>query len=289
MRMPSLSAFSPSEETLRQGQRMLRRWLGKRLSVEDLAWLDEECKAAAGKDPVKRFYMAFSAACRHAGKEPLDLTKPDRASAERIRPGWAPAAWTEVQAGRITLLLHRDPRNRERWLAELDTIFGTGDLEELVALYQALPILPHPESLADRCTEGVRSNMTDVFRAVAHGNPYPSEFLTDAAWNQLVLKALFVEIGIEGVVGLEDRGNPALARMLCDYARERWAAKRPVPPELWRCVGPHADEAGVKDLERALDEGDGPTKAAAADALRRCPWPEASWVLSKHGFAPREE
>ncbi len=141
----------------------------------------------------------------------------------------------------------------------------------------------------DRCTEGVRSNMTDVFRAVAHRNPYPSEFLPDPAWNQLVLKALFVEIGLEPIVCLDERANPALARMLCDFARERRAAKRPVPAELWRCVGPHADEAGVRDLERALEEGDEPTRAAAAEALRRCPWPEASWVLSKHGFAPREE
>ncbi len=83
--------------------------------------------------------MAFSAACRHAGKEPLDLTKPERAAAERVRPGWTPAAWTGVQAARALLLLQREPRNRERWLAELTTIFENGDLEELTALSAFIP------------------------------------------------------------------------------------------------------------------------------------------------------
>ena len=56
--------------------------------------------------------------------------------------------------------------------------------------------------------------------------------------------------------------------MLCDYAHERWAASRPVSPELWRCVGPHATGAALQDLEKVLKQGTEPERKAAALALR---------------------
>ncbi len=68
--------------------------------------------------------------------------------------------------------------------------------------------------------------------------------------------------------------------MLCDYAHERWAAGRPVSPELWRCVGPHADAAALDDLQRVLETGSGHERAAAALALRSCPDARAAAMLA---------
>jgi hypothetical protein len=287
--MPAPDLFVPSEETLRKARKLLRNWLADRIPAADLKWLDTECKAIAADEPAKRLYMAFSGACGHAPKTPLGLNPSERAAAGRARPGWKPGDWTGEQAARTLLLLHRSAFARERWLGEVRALFDHADLGEQVALYQALPLLPHPEAHVDRCTEGVRSNVSDVFRAVAHRNAFPAENLPEPAWNQMVLKALFVEAGLAEILFLDERANPALARMLCDFAHERWAAGRPVSPELWRCVGPHADEAGLKDLEKALDEGDPATKATAAEALRRCPWPEARHILSARGLPLPEE
>jgi hypothetical protein len=64
-------------------------------------------------------------------------------------------------------------------------------------------------------------------------------------------------------------------RMLCDYAHERWAAQRPVSPELWRCVGPHADAAALEDLGRVLASGERGERQAAALALAAARNPEA--------------
>ena len=81
---------------------------------------------------------------------------------------------------------------------------------------------------------------------------------------------------------LEKRANPALMRMLCDYAHERWAAGRPISPELWRCVGRYADIAALADLERVLNTGTAAEREAAALALGDSPEMAAQALLQRH-------
>jgi hypothetical protein len=122
--------------------------------------------------------------------------------------------------------------------------------------------------------------MKNVFEAIAHRNPYPSEQFSEPAWNQMVLKALFVGSPLWPIAGLDRRGNPELARMLCDYAHERWSAGRPVSPELWRCVGPHATGTMLQDLERVLKKGTEQERAAVALSLRGTSDPAATKLLN---------
>ena len=109
--------------------------------------------------------------------------------------------------------------------------------------------------------------MQPIFEAVAHRNPYPREQFDENAWNHMVLKALFIGSKLDPIQGLDERANPRLMRMLCDYAHERWAAARPVSPELWRCVGRFADDAALADLKRVLETGGLAERQAAALAL----------------------
>jgi hypothetical protein len=162
----------------------------------------------------------------------------------------------------------------------LDRIFGDGDLGELVALYQALPLLPEPEAHRSRAAEGVRSNMQAVFEAVALRNPYPAEQLDEGAFNQLVLKCLFLGSPLHLVHGVDRRANGSLARMLCDYAHERWSAARPVSPELWRLVGRVASESELADLAKVLETGTERERLAVALACRDNP--NAAELLSPH-------
>jgi hypothetical protein len=229
------------------------------------------------------FLSAFSTAPRHTGKGPLALSSDDEKAADDARPGWRPSRWRVDQAVRTLLVLALPVDDAEPYVRTLDRLFADSDEGELVTLYQALPLLPHPAAHCPRAAEGIRTNMKTVFDAVAVENPYPAEMLDEGAWNQLVLKCLFVGTRLASVQGVDGRTNPALARMLCDYAHERWSAGRIVSPELWRSVGPHADGSMLADLERVLATGSDTDRAAVALSARHNPNAEALFVA--HGPA----
>lgn len=258
----------------------LQRWLDARVSADAGAWLrDAVQRVTVGGD--RELFTAVSLAARKLGKASMTLTATELATAAASRPGWDPSAWTVDQAARVCLLL-ASTTEPERFASRLDALCATADVDELVAFYRGLPLYPDPPRHRLRAAEGLRSNMKVVFEAVAHRNPYPAEQLHDEAWNQMVLKALFVGSALDPIVGLDRRANPRLARMLHDYARERWAARRHVSPELWRCVGPFASGEILADLERLLVQGSPAERAAATLALRSARDPEAFAVLERH-------
>jgi hypothetical protein len=121
--------------------------------------------------------------------------------------------------------------------------------------------------------------MRAVFEAIAHRSPYPRENFSQERWNHMVLKALFIGATLHPIQGLDERSNPELAAILRDYAHERWAAGRPVTPELWRCLGPFAEGIMVDDLTRLAASADGEERRAAALALSASPDPRAWEVL----------
>ncbi|MFM9914884.1 MAG: EboA domain-containing protein [Rhizobacter sp.] len=223
----------------------------------------------------------MSLVSRKLGKAPLELDTAERAEASHARADWNPSSWTVDQAARVLLLLTTGSE-AERFVSRLDQLCATADVDELVAFYRGLPLYPDPARHRGRAAEGVRSNMKVVFEAVVHRNPYPAEQLADDAWNQMVLKALFVGSPLHPIVGLDRRANASLARMLGDYARERWAARRTISPELWRCVGPFAAGPLLEDFARVLETGSPPDRAAAVLALRGAADADARGLLDRH-------
>ncbi|MFB6273703.1 MAG: EboA domain-containing protein [Salinibacter sp.] len=261
---------------------LLRRWIENRAPEEGVQWLTEKRDEIAAGAPSRVFYTSFSAVPRYLGKTDLELSASEQERADEVRTGWQPASWSVDQAGRILLALSLPHDDSDDYRAELDRVFEHGDVGESVALCLALPLLPHPEAHRERAAEGVRSNMTAVLAAVALRNPYPAEQFDDPAWNQMVLKAAFEGLPFREIYGLDDRANPTLARMLVDYAHERWAADRPVSPDLWRPVGPFAEGEAVDDLARVLADGTPAERMAAALALHDSPDERSEEILAEH-------
>ena len=215
---------------------LLRQWVAQHTTTEGLAWLDNKCKLIADGAEVRVFFTSFSSVPRYVGKEKLSLTMEQLQAAQEVRSHWQPQFWNSDGAARTLLLLALPHNSAEEYLQKLEQLFTTADMGELVALYQALPLLPYPEQYRFRAAEGLRSNMIPVFNAIALYNPYPQDYFDELAWNQMVLKALFVGSPLRLIQGLELRANPTLAQMLTDYANERLAANRTVSPELWQLV-----------------------------------------------------
>jgi hypothetical protein len=259
---------------------LLDRWLSAQLAADATGWLAKTAAQLEASAVDSDLYMAVSLVTRKVGKADLRLSDADLREATAARPGWDPRGWSADQAARVRLILtlRNDPARLSRCL---DQLCITADVSELAAFYRGLPLYPEPQRYVARTTEGLRTNMKNVFESIAHGNPYASEQFPEAAWNQMVLKALFVGSALWPIVGLDARANPTLARMLTGYAHERWAAGRPVSPELWRCVGPHAVGAAVQDLEKVLKQGTEPERKAAALALRASPDASAAAVLQR--------
>jgi hypothetical protein len=260
---------------------LLQKWISQKVDATGTAWLAEAMAALANGGSDRDLFRSVSLVSRKLGKAPLALPRAELSAATRARPGWDPSQWTVDQAGRVVLLL-AVAGDVDAFVRRLDQLCATADIDELVAFYRGLPLYPDPPRHRLRAAEGVRTNMKVVFEAVAHRNPYPAEQLAEDAWNQMVLKALFVGSELDPIVGLDGRANAALARMLGDYAHERWSAGRPVSPELWRCVGPFAQGSLLADLERVLSTGMPPERAAGVLALQRARDPEARRLLERY-------
>lgn len=226
-------------------------WLATRLNDTARLWFDDQRQRLRETHARRTLDIALGMIPRKLGKADLALDATEVAAAATARPGWNPQNWSVADAARALVLIESHESANEPFAERFAALCRSADLAELIGLYRALPLYPDPATLEAQAAEGLRSNVRTVFEAVAHTNPFPREQFSEERWNHMVLKALFVGSTLAPIDGLDERANPDLARMLCDYAHERWAAGRAVVPELWRCVGPQAAGGMYDDLARA--------------------------------------
>lgn len=177
--------------------------------MSPLTTQDAIAQVASDPDTIDRH---FPAAARTAAREGLD-----------------------ADAAREALLL-AVPGDTAYVSEVLTRLYDHGDAAERRAVLLALPALDAPEranAIGDAALPIVRDALrTNDTRLVAAAlGSYAATHLDDDAWRQAVLKVLFTGIPVEQVAGLADRADAELARMVRDYADEREAAGRVVPPD----------------------------------------------------------
>jgi hypothetical protein len=261
-------------------KKILTAIIRENLSPEAWGWLAE--KSVLGNHSAQQLSTAFASMPRKTGRAAIHFSKEQSNSLSLARPGFSIDNWSIDRLCRVWLLLHIDSTKKDDFTRSIENLFLSAEMNELVALYSSLPVLSYPELWRSRCAEGIRSNIGLVLDAIICNNPYSSEQLSEAAWNQLVMKAFFTDKTIDKIVGLDQRANKELANMLSDYANERWAASRVVNPQLWRCVGKFIDEKNFSNIKRISESADTIEREAAALACNDSDYPAAKELLKQN-------
>jgi hypothetical protein len=231
--------------------------LRTRVPAAAIIWLDEACSRLAGSKRRTALLDAYTSAPRQLGRTRLELSDAERAAADAADADVTFAPWTTADLGRAILLHSANASASEPESAELLLApYEEGDSSEQQSWLRALPTLPQPERFGAAAIDACRTNILPQFESIACENPYPARHFPERNFNQLVLKALFNNLALMRIVGVERRFNPELSRMADDYVSEREAAARSVPSDIWLVIGPHATAASLDRMQRYLQHDD---------------------------------
>jgi len=172
--------------------------------------------------------------------------------------------WTLDQLCRFSLLMYYPLLS----VQSITTLISVADTREQVTIYKSIPYLANASHFASIVVNGIRTNIVDVFDAIALNNPYPASNFSQDEWNQMILKAIFMERPIYQIKDVDQRKNKKLAHILFDYARERWAASRRVTPELWRMMRGCLTEELFLEMRKQMVEGDEPSQQAMLKVIQ---------------------
>ncbi len=260
---------------------LLESWLAKRLDHNQRVWFDERLKLLKTANSNKELHITLGFIPRKLPRNDLELSKANLDQANALKPGWDPSDWSIDVAARIAVLCRVADRDPIAFGALFQTLCQTADLSESMTLYRGTAVFPESDRMDKQIAEGLRTNMRAVFEAIAHRNPYPQVNFDQHRWNHMILKALFIDSTLAPIQGLDERANEELAKILCDYAHERWAAGRVVTPELWRCVGPFATGTMIDDLQKVVESTTDNECYAGLFALQASSDPRAATILAQ--------
>ncbi|MFE7129804.1 EboA domain-containing protein [Streptomyces sp. NPDC057638] len=183
--------------------------LAPRLDETTRTWLDQTLTDAADHPSTDSWERGFARAGRHCGAELADPVR--------------------------VLILH----TARPGITTLTRLYEHGSAAERRAVLLALAHLDSispPDAGLPLIHDALRTH--DIRLVAAAVGDYGGRHLDAHAWRHAVLKCLFTDVPLTTVAQLEERahGDRELARMLLDYADERTAAGRAVPPDLPRLL-----------------------------------------------------
>jgi hypothetical protein len=190
------------------------------------AWFERAVGDADGAS-VPAFRAAYAAVPRRLADRARDAVDIPADLRPLARPHWTATDW--VRLALLQRALHS--RAAEEHTGLVARVFEGGELGEQESLLRTLILLPEPPRFVDTAVQACRTHTVRVFAAVACENVYPARFFPDLNFNQMVLKAIFIEVPVPRIESLAARMTPELRRMVQGYASERRAAGRPVPTD----------------------------------------------------------
>jgi len=217
--------------------------------AESVIWLKEKIAKLAETKSAKDLFMTYSLLnVKFDSLMPVAFEATDSDSAFYLKEHKA----NLLQIARICLLSEVLSDDEEFYTPKVANIIQVADTGELETFLKFLILLPNPQAYKQTAVEALRTNIAIIFDAISLNNPYPAKYFNDQQWNQMYLKAAFMERDLSQIESVDERANEDLARIISDYAHERWAASRKIDPLFWRPVTNFLNEALLKDMDRLL-------------------------------------
>lgn len=204
-----------------------------KLAPNELEWVNAKSFIVSSKETSGKFKVFFSLTSRFIADEIALWSSSEIEIMETIYPGFNKTTWTKQDLTRSILMMSLDVSINK---SVLTSFFEIAEMKEQIALYKGLYLLENASDFSNQVTEGIRTNMVNVFDAIASGNPFAKAYLEEEAWNQLILKSFFMDRKLYNIQNIDQGKNEHLANMLQDYIKERWAADRQVSLEIWRMI-----------------------------------------------------
>jgi hypothetical protein len=239
----------------------LKKVLDYAYETELTEWLEAKINHIIESKSTKDLYLVYSLLASKVDKS-TDLTFPE-GSSETIQ--YLKNHQTDgLQVARIYMLVKVLEADSEFFTPKVSNIIQIADTTELETFLKFLILLPNPEAYKHVAVDALRTNITPVFDAISLYNPYPALYFDDKQWNQMYLKAAFLLRDLSAIVDIDKRANKDLARIISDFAHERWAASRGIMPYFWRPVGGFIDDALLEDMKKLFESANEKEQMAAA-------------------------
>jgi hypothetical protein len=268
---------------------ILQTRLTAQLDTDASAWLSEA--TAAVRTDAGAVAARFAEAARRVGRGVLSASPADAPDLPAGRFPMPTAAWRRADAARALLLLAAADSLGDAVMATAAGVYRAGDTDARIAVLRALALLPGglpdsplpappvapgaeagdtPAQAALRAMgDALRTNVVPLFDAATAGNAYFAAAVPELEYNKAVLKRVFMRMPISPVLGLAERANAELSRMLLNLIEECEVSWRAYPQEIWPVVAGYPLPGVLPKLIGLLEHPDDVLREAAATALAR--------------------
>ncbi|MEX0273296.1 MAG: EboA domain-containing protein [Flavobacteriaceae bacterium] len=251
----------------------------RHLATDEYDWVQEKLNATLQGPSARELFMAHGQMSTKIAAAPLDDSLLEQDGLEAYLRGQKADT---CQLARIYLLHAVLRSNPEFFEPKVAKLIEVADSRELETFLKFLVVLPNPEAFKFTAVEALRTNISTVFNAISMDNPYPSLYFDEQQWNQMYLKAAFMGQDLSRIRDVEKRANAQLARIISDYAHERWAASREIDPLFWRPVTTFMSAGILEDMQRLLQSDNAMENKAAALCCHHSGSQEAATLLDAY-------
>ncbi len=256
-------------------------WVVLKQSLDDstTSWIQEKQQEVVSTKSAKKLYLMYSLL---GGK----MNKSDRVNLNDIDGDLKVYLELQkadlLQISRVYLLSLVLKEDGEFFRDKVANVIQVSDTGELETFLKYLVLLPNAENYNFAAVEALRTNISTIFDAITLNNPYPSKYFNEQQWNQMYLKAAFMQRDLTKILDVDIRANKDLTRIISDYAHERWAASRDIDPIFWRPVSNYIEGDLINDIEQLFKSENLNENRAAALCCYNSNKTEAKLLLEKY-------